>query len=88
MLMTLGMSSLLNVSAAPVLQEASPTIASDYADYAPGATVNLTGANWQGDTDVRIVVNDNVGQTWTRDVIVTDFIHRSIHWHVRPVLQR
>ena len=47
-----------------------PTIASDLPDYAPGALVTLTGANWQGDTQVRIVVNDNVGQTWIRDVTV------------------
>src|SRR5687767_386023 len=71
MLMTLGMGSLLHVSAAPLLQDAVPTITSDQADYPPGGTVNLTGTNWQGDTEVRIVVNDDVGQTWTRDVIVT-----------------
>ena len=71
MLLTLGMGSLLNASAAPMLQDTVPTITSDQADYPPGATVTLTGANWQGDTEVRIFVNDDVGQTWSRDVIVT-----------------
>ena len=72
MLATLGMGSLLSASAAaPIPQDPAPSIASEFADYPPGATVNLTGANWQGDTDVRIVVNDDVGQTWTRDVTVT-----------------
>src|SRR5918996_3758904 len=72
MLATLGMGSWLNVSAAaPIPEDPAPSIASDFADYPPGATVNLTGANWQGDTEVRIVVNDDVGQTWSRDVIVS-----------------
>src|SRR5215475_12818535 len=69
MLTTLGMGSL--VSAATMQQSTDPTITSDQADYLPGATVTLTGTNWQGDTEVRIVVNDNVGQTWSRDVTVS-----------------
>src|SRR3972149_4116151 len=48
-----------------------PTIASDQADYPPGGLVTLTGTNWQGDSEVRIVVNDDIGQTWRRDVTVT-----------------
>src|SRR6266545_396508 len=48
-----------------------PTIASDKDDYPPGGLVTLTGANWQGDAEVRIVVNDDVGQIWRRDVPVT-----------------
>src|SRR5215469_12350141 len=40
-----------------------PTISSDQADYSPGATVTLTGANWQSGEAVHIAVNDNVGQT-------------------------
>src|SRR5436190_12839346 len=47
-----------------------PTLSSDQADYAPGATVTLRGANWQPAESVRIVVNDSVGQTWQRDVTV------------------
>ena len=44
MLATLGMGSWLNASAAaPIAEEPMPSIASDFADYPPGATVNLTG---------------------------------------------
>ena len=50
---------------------AAPTIASNQADYAPGATVTLTGANWQGDTSVTIFVNDNIGNTWSYTTDVT-----------------
>ena len=49
----------------------APTIQSDEADYAPGATVTLTGSNWQPGESVHINVNDDVGQTWSRDVDVT-----------------
>src|SRR5215216_167587 len=69
-LLASGLSSFVRVSAAPLVEDGLPTITSDQADYPPGATVTLTGANWQGDTDVRIVVNDDVGQTWNRDVVV------------------
>src|ERR687897_2962801 len=49
----------------------APTIQSDQADYPPGATVTLTGSNWQPGESVNIVVNDDVGQTWNRNVNVT-----------------
>jgi hypothetical protein len=49
----------------------APTIQSDKADYAPGATVNLTGSNWQPGESVHIYVNDDEGQTWSRNVDVT-----------------
>src|SRR5215213_3868128 len=49
----------------------SPTIQSDQADYAPGSTVNLTGSGWQDGESVHITVNDDVGQTWSRNVDVT-----------------
>src|ERR671913_522090 len=49
----------------------APTIQSDKADYAPGATVTLTGSGWQPGESVNIVVNDDVGQTWNRNVNVT-----------------
>src|SRR5437867_10381567 len=42
-----------------------PTISSDQADYAPGSTVTLNGSNWQPSEAVHMVVNDNVGQTWS-----------------------
>src|SRR5689334_19213102 len=55
-------------SAMPVLAAPSPTgatIASDLADYAPGATVTLTGAGWAAGESVDITVNDDAGQTWS-----------------------
>ena len=48
-----------------------PTIQSDLPDYAPGDTVTLTGSNWQPGELVHINVNDDVSQTWSRDVDVT-----------------
>src|ERR671917_98847 len=49
----------------------APTIQSDKADYAPGETVTLTGSNWQPGESVHINVNDEEGQTWSRNVDVT-----------------
>src|SRR5918999_4278496 len=49
----------------------APTIQSDKADYAPGETVTLTGSNWQPGEPVHINVNDDEGQTWSRNVDVT-----------------
>ncbi|HEX2739762.1 MAG TPA: hypothetical protein VHM69_04890, partial [Rubrobacter sp.] len=49
----------------------TPTISSDQADYPPGATVTLTGSNWQPGESVHINVNDESGRTWSRDVDVT-----------------
>ena len=48
-----------------------PTIASDQADYPPGARVTLTGANWAGGEVVHIYVNDTLGNSWSRNVDVT-----------------
>ena len=50
---------------------AAPTIQSDQADYAPGATVTLTGSNWQTGESVHINVNDIYGPTWWHNVDVT-----------------
>ena len=49
----------------------APTIQSDKADYAPGELVTLTGSGWQPGEAVNIVVNDDEGQTWNRNVNVT-----------------
>src|SRR5215218_3772508 len=49
----------------------APTIQSDQSDYPPGATVTLNGSNWQPGESVHINVNDDEGQTWSRDVDVT-----------------
>ena len=46
------------------------TIQSNKADYAPGATVTLTGSNWQPGESIRIDVNDDQGKTWSRNVDV------------------
>src|SRR5215203_2198008 len=48
----------------------TPTIQSDKADYAPGELVTLTGSGWVPGESVNIVVNDDVGQTWNRNVNV------------------
>lgn len=61
---------LLPVTAAFAQEPLVPTIASDLPDYPPGALVTLTGANWQGDMLVHVVVNDDVWQTWYRAVDV------------------
>lgn len=49
----------------------APTIASDQADYPPGATVTLSGTNWDpAGSAVHLAVDDSDGQTWsyTNDV--------------------
>jgi YDG domain/MBG domain (YGX type) len=48
----------------------APTIQSDKEDYAPGDLVTLTGSGWQPGESVNIVVNDDAGQTWNRNVNV------------------
>ena len=49
----------------------APTIQSDLPDYEPGGLVTLTGGGWQPGEAVNIVVNDDAGQTWNRNVNVT-----------------
>ena len=49
----------------------TPTIASDQLDYFAGSTVTLTGSGWLAGEGVNIVVNDDVGDSWRRDVVVT-----------------
>jgi hypothetical protein len=48
----------------------APTISSDLDDYPPGGLVTLTGTNWQPGELVRIVVNDDWGSSWRREVDV------------------
>jgi len=48
-----------------------PSVWSDKADYAPGEQVTLSGANWAPGESVHIRVNDDAGQTWSRDADVT-----------------
>ena len=49
----------------------APMVWSDKADYAPGERVTLNGAHWTPGDTVNIVVNDDEGDTWRRDVDVT-----------------
>ncbi|MDQ3889547.1 MAG: MBG domain-containing protein [Actinomycetota bacterium] len=50
-----------------------PWIASDQPDYSPGATVTLTGGNWQPGESVHIFVNDDEGRTWSfADDVIAD----------------
>jgi hypothetical protein len=56
-----------------ITASASPWIATDKADYAPGSTVHVTGGNWEPGEDVRIVTNDTLGNTWSQaDTVVAD----------------
>jgi hypothetical protein len=58
-------------SKAAVESPPPPSVWSDKADYAPGELVTLSGANWAPGEAVHIRVNDDAGQTWSRDVDVT-----------------
>src|SRR5687768_5639365 len=49
----------------------APTIQSDKDDYGPGELVTLAGSGWQPGESVHINVNDDEGQTWSRNVDVT-----------------
>jgi hypothetical protein len=50
--------------------QGAPTIQSDKGDYAPGELVTLTGSGWGAGESVNIRVNDDAGQTWSRNVDV------------------
>ncbi len=50
---------------------AAPSIVSDQADYTPGSTVTLMGANWGAQEAVHVLVNDDAGQTWSYSADVT-----------------
>ena len=49
----------------------APSIWSDKADYGPGELVTLTGAQWAPGERVTVVINDDHGSTWRREVDVT-----------------
>ena len=49
----------------------TPTITTDQADYTPGATVTLTSSGWDANAAVHILVNDNVGASWSYNADVT-----------------
>jgi hypothetical protein len=62
---------LASSSRAAVESPSPPQVWSDKADYAPGETVTLSGANWAPGEAVHIRINDDAGETWRRDVDVT-----------------
>src|SRR6266540_4585763 len=49
----------------------APAISTDQFDYVPGSTVTLIGSGWGPGAAVHILVNDNVGQTWSYSADVT-----------------
>jgi hypothetical protein len=53
------------VAAGVVLGEGQPSISSDRADYAPGATVSLSGSGWQADETVHVLADDDQSDPWT-----------------------
>jgi hypothetical protein len=55
----------------PTSGDFAPSVWSDKADYSPGETVSLSGANWQPGESVHLRVNDDAGSTWSRDVDIT-----------------
>jgi YDG domain/Bacterial Ig-like domain (group 3) len=61
---------LANSGRAAIETPPPPSVWSDKADYAPGETVTLSGANWAAGESVHIRVNDDAGETWRRDVDV------------------
>jgi uncharacterized repeat protein (TIGR02543 family) len=49
----------------------TPSLSSDQADYAPGATVTLTGSGWPVGDAVHVTVDDSAGQSWSYTADVT-----------------
>jgi hypothetical protein len=51
-----------------------PWVQADQPEYNAGGTVSLTGGGWQPFETVQIVVNDELGQTWSlQDTVQADF---------------
>jgi hypothetical protein len=67
----LGESATTSFTSAFAAAAAPPTIVSDKADYSPGSTVTLTGANWRPGEAVHLFVNDDDSQSWTHNADVT-----------------
>jgi hypothetical protein len=80
-LVLLSALALASSSKAAVESPPPPQVWSDKADYAPGEAVSLSGANWAPGEAVHIRVNDDAGQTWSRDVDVTAANDGSISDH-------
>src|SRR6187551_3913044 len=69
---------LANSGRAAIETPPPPSVWSDKADYAPGEQVTLSGANWAPGESVHIRVNDDAGQTWSRDVDVAAAVDGTI----------
>ena len=52
---------LANSGRAAIETPSPPSVWSDKADYAPGETVTLSGANWAPGESVHLRVNDDAG---------------------------
>src|SRR4051794_35963461 len=66
-------------SAMPTAGDAPPSISSDKADYTPGEHVTLSGSGWGPGEAIHISVNDDTGNTWSRDTDVTADDFGSMH---------
>jgi Bacterial Ig domain/PKD domain len=67
-----------NSGRAAIETPSPPSVWSDKADYSPGEQVSLSGANWAPGESVHIRVNDDAGQTWSRDVDLTAAVDGTI----------
>jgi hypothetical protein len=56
----------------------APTIGGDKDDFAPGEAVTLSGENWQPGEPVHIFVNDDKGESWSRNVDVAAAVEGTI----------
>ena len=54
-----------------VLAQETATVTTDKDTYVAGETVSLSGDNWQPGEIVNLVVDDDKGQAWKKDVNVT-----------------
>src|SRR5215210_439446 len=62
-----GLSAIANAAIPGDPTSTAPWISSDKEDYAPGALVTLTGGNWGPGESVHILVDDNLGRTWSHN---------------------
>jgi hypothetical protein len=57
----------------PLPPPAQPWVQADQPEYNAGGSVTLTGGDWQPGESVQIVVNDELGQTWSlQDTVQAD----------------
>src|SRR4051794_19175905 len=68
-----------NAAAVLPAPDPAPAISSDKADYTPGEHVTLSGSGWAPGEAIHISVNDDTGNTWSRDTDVTADDFGSMH---------